>query len=424
LSYLLIKNCLVTPSNGQRDHHATGSSFGAYVNIVCVTAGIGILGLPASVAGSGWLSIAFIVFAGLVSVFNGRLLVECLYKDDGTRLETFPDIGERAFGRFGKYFVRFAHYSMILGSGCILLILLSTNLYELCLDYGVYLDKKIWVVISAAFIGLPYLIFKNMKELIYLGIFGVLTTVFAVIVVIIVGAQKLAVEVAPQTEAVIWSGIPLALSTFSLAYAGNVVYPHVEGSMRHPKQWTRVLIAAIATITSLYVIMAAFGYAVFGTDVHSPILKNLPPKGALKIAATISINVHIIMAAPILLCAFGNEMESNLNISTATMSKTKELLCRLGTRFATIAFVTILSVFLPYFQQFVSLVGAVSSSLTLFFFPVLCHLKIFGIKGRPIWTYILMFIILAVGVLSFVLGTIDSIKDFIKAVDADKNGTA
>jgi vesicular inhibitory amino acid transporter len=258
-----------------------------------------------------------------------------------------------------------------------------------------------------------------MKELVFLGLFGMLTTVFAVIAVLVFGSQELASKPAPATDVVIWSGIPTALSTFCLSYAGNVVFPHVEDSMQKPKQWSMVLICSIATITLQYAVMAIFGYVAFGPEVQNPIFNSLP-NTPLKIASQVAINVHIVMAAPILLCSFGNEVEQNLKITLEHMSKFKELGYRLLTRFITIVLITVLSAFLPYFASFMNLIGSISSSLSLFIFPVIFHLKIFGWRGRKIWVYIWMAIILIVGAVSFVLGTIYSIKSFIKAINDDK----
>jgi vesicular inhibitory amino acid transporter len=74
--------------------------------------------------------------AGLASVYNGILLIECLYLEDGSKLPTFTDIGDRAFGKFGRYLVKFANYSLILGASCILLILFANNMNGILKTYA------------------------------------------------------------------------------------------------------------------------------------------------------------------------------------------------------------------------------------------------------------------------------------------------
>lgn len=73
-----------------------------------------------------------------------------------------------------------------------------------------------------------------------------------------------------------WAKLPLALATISFAYGGNVVYPHVEQSMRYPRQWTRALWLALMVCFAMYISIALAGYAAFGHETLSPILRNLP----------------------------------------------------------------------------------------------------------------------------------------------------
>lgn len=73
-----------------------------------------------------------------------------------------------------------------------------------------------------------------------------------------------------------WTKLPLSLATISFAYGGNVVYPHIEQSMRYPRSWTRALWVALSVCCIMYFAIAIAGYAAYGEDTKSPVLRNLP----------------------------------------------------------------------------------------------------------------------------------------------------
>lgn len=62
--------------------------------------GVGILSTPYAVQQGGWLGLFILfLFAGL-SYYTGVLLAHCLDSQPG--LETYPDIGQAAFGTTGR----------------------------------------------------------------------------------------------------------------------------------------------------------------------------------------------------------------------------------------------------------------------------------------------------------------------------------
>ncbi|KAJ9071205.1 hypothetical protein DSO57_1039321 [Entomophthora muscae] len=117
------------------DVNRTGSSFGTFVNIVCAMAGTGILGLPYALKQGGWLAVTLFFLGAAMAIYTSRMLIECLYYKPGSRLKEFPDIGEAAFGKFGRYFVKVFHYSASLSLACIYILLAGLNINRIILDY-------------------------------------------------------------------------------------------------------------------------------------------------------------------------------------------------------------------------------------------------------------------------------------------------
>jgi len=348
------------------------SSFEAYFNIVCAVAGAGILGLPYAMRDGGWLAIIFFFIGAILSTYTSKQLIECLYYQPGVRLNDLSDVGEAAFGKLGRYFIKLFHYSISLSFATIFIVLIGHNFYRVISNIAgdLVLTEMMWTIIAGSIVLIPFVLLKTMKEVAILALFGVLCTLFVVFAVLIVGGQQYAAVdyVPPPTSLFKWSGIPLALSTIAYGYGGNVVYPHIEATMRHPQRWTHVMIYATITITIMFVTMGIAGYWFYGDSVTSPVLDSLPLGLGANIAYLL-ITLHTIFAAPIYLCSFALEQEKWLNISISKLGKVKEFIYRAILRTIITVILTIIAICVPLFGDLVALVGAVSNCIIVFFIP-------------------------------------------------------
>ncbi|KAJ1911315.1 hypothetical protein H4219_005978, partial [Mycoemilia scoparia] len=130
-----------------------------------------------------------------------------------------------------------------------------------------------------------------------------------------------------HTNLLIIQGLPMAIGSITFAYCGVAIYPHVEASMRHPQNWSRVLLLSMITITTFYAIISISGYWAFGNQALSPILDNLPDN-SLRTAANILITLHVILAAPIMMTSLALEIETAFGISRQYRSRTFEFVAR------------------------------------------------------------------------------------------------
>lgn len=67
------------------------------MNVLC---GVGILSTPYAVKEGGWLGLSILLIFAVLSYYTGILLRYCLDSQPG--LETYPDIGQAAFGTVGR----------------------------------------------------------------------------------------------------------------------------------------------------------------------------------------------------------------------------------------------------------------------------------------------------------------------------------
>jgi hypothetical protein len=69
----------------------------AGVNVLC---GVGILSTPYAVRQGGWLGLVILSVLAVLAWYTGVLLRRCLDSKEG--IETYPDIGQAAFGTPGR----------------------------------------------------------------------------------------------------------------------------------------------------------------------------------------------------------------------------------------------------------------------------------------------------------------------------------
>ncbi|KAK9681244.1 hypothetical protein K7432_015694 [Basidiobolus ranarum] len=394
----------------------TGSSLGAYYNIVSIIAGTGTLQLPYALKQAGWTGAIVILIATLMAIYTGQLLIKCLYYDGVNRLPDFPAVGQAAFGKPGKYFIRVFHYSILLGCTCVYVMLIGYNIDLLLNLVEVSVGLKAWIAIGGCIVLIPYLFLKTVKEVAWLSAMGVLTTCLVIIISVIVGLIQLkSQDLHYDHDVVNWSQLPIALGSICFSFGGNVIYPHVEAGMRNPKAWNKVLTCAILTVCFMYLLISIPCYYVFGVITESPIYNNLETGGA-KIAAILLITIHIIMASPLYLTSFANEMEEMLKIDRQHHSKAREFILRAILRTFILTCITLVAMFVPIVSDFMSLIGSLSYSIILFMAPVVLYIKLYGFKKLAKWEVIVCALIMIIALCACILGTKDAIIQFQKSM--------
>ncbi|KAF9916117.1 hypothetical protein BX616_004582 [Lobosporangium transversale] len=385
-----------------------GSNFTAYVNVLCIVAGSGTLGLPYALRMGGWVGVGILILSLAMSIYTSILLIKCLYYNGTYRLSSFQEVGYHAFGRPGLIAVWFFYGTLAIGAPVMYLILAGT---EMSLITGVELDPQTWIWFCAIFVGAQFVFLKTLKEVVYVSILGSLATV--VLVIIVVRGSILDFD-NPEYENVehhliIFKNLPAMFASMSVCYGGNIVFTHVEGSMRRPKDWNRVVTAALATCSILYLATAIPGYIAYGDRLKSPILDNLPKDVFTKIGATVIV-LHVLFAAPIPLISVSLELERIANIKLAHHGNAMEYLYRTIIRVLLIAFCGITACTVPYFGDFLSLLGALANCSMIYVLPIVFYFKLIGWRHMRRYELAWCAAIVITGVLSAIIGSIEAIK--------------
>jgi vesicular inhibitory amino acid transporter len=154
--------------------------------------------------------------------------------------------------------------------------------------------------------------------------------------------------------------------------------------MKHPQQWNKAVTLGLSSCSVMYFLTAVPGYYIYGTTALSPVYSNLANQGAL-MASQIIITIHVLLAVPILLTSLSLDFEAMFDITQDRRGKTGEFVMRATLRIVIMVVVCVVAIFVPYFGDLLSLIGSFSNCLLVFTFPVVCYLKLTGVRNKPIY---------------------------------------
>ncbi|KAJ2836390.1 putative proteasome subunit alpha type-7 [Coemansia erecta] len=354
-----------------------------FFHIVCITAGTGILQLPYALKSGGWAGMAYIALAAAISAYTGKILVRCLYYKHGVRLQSYSEVAEAAFGPRGRLVVRTLKDVNLLGVVGIYIVLAGISIDSLVVGTPVeQFGERFWIAASAVVVWAAIVAARQIHDVFVLSIFGTLTTVVMVVIVIWLGVLDLEfMHVRPPTKAIDIRMMPISLASICFSFGGNLNWPDLEASMKSPKKWSKALSLATTFIAFIYACVAAVGYGVYGGHVRSPIFLSLPSGIAVSIAKAM-ITAHVLLACPILLTAVFIEAERDLNISSNTLGVFKERLWRAVFRSLLMLVIALFALFVSDFSKIVPILGAVAASLVVFVIPYDLSVSTYSPDGR------------------------------------------
>ncbi|KAK8710153.1 hypothetical protein V6N13_145492 [Hibiscus sabdariffa] len=372
--------------------------------------GVGILSTPYAVATGGWMSLILLFAIATATFYSALLIQRCM--DSDPDIKTYPDIGNRAFGKTGRLIVSVLMHVELYLVATGFLILEGDNLQTLLPDVehfefaGLTIGGKQGFIIIVALIILPTVWLNNLSLLSYISASGVLASLIIIVSVLWIGAVD-GIGFRQKGELVNWDGIPTAVSLFAFCYCAHPVFPTLYTSMQKRHHFSNVMVVCFVFCTLCYASMAVFGYLMFGSDVQSQITLNLPTNklsSRIAIYTTLvnPISKYALMVTPII----------NTTKARFPYHCNKQFLHHLiGT---TVVISTVLvALVVPFFGSLMSLVGAFLSITASVILPCSCYLKISGSYQKLNGEMVALSLIIVMGVVVAVFGTYTSLVDII-----------
>eukprot|EP00959_Pyramimonas_sp_CCMP1952_P081419 1701041-Pyramimonas_sp.AAC.1 len=127
-------------------------------NSVNILLGVGLLSVPFAIHEGGWAALLVLALLGAATNFTGKLIVRCQEKIYAGRTElctpmgTYEDIGQAAFGDWGRQFITLVLYTELIGT-CGLFFILEGDHLAALLHIGP--ESKAALMMAAALVMVP-----------------------------------------------------------------------------------------------------------------------------------------------------------------------------------------------------------------------------------------------------------------------------
>ncbi|KAK4724998.1 hypothetical protein R3W88_027777 [Solanum pinnatisectum] len=376
------------------------------INALC---GIGILSIPYALKEGGWCSLFLLFLFGIITFYTGTLLKKCLESSPG--IETYPDIGQAAFGLSGRIFIAIALYAELYSSCIEYLIMMSDNLGALFpnshMEFaGIHLNSYQMCAIISTLVILPTVWLRNLSLLSIVSAGGVIALIVVVICLLWVGVVD-DVGFHPSGTAINIAKLPVTIGLYSFCYGSHSVFPNIYSSMKEPSRFPSVLLISFSTAFFSYLGVAICGFLMFGENTNPQFTLNLPTKLVTsKVAAwtvvLAPLTKYAITLTPV---AFGiEEFLPSPQLRTYAVS----LLIRTLLVFSTL----VIALAVPYFGSVMSLIGSSLVMLVSLILPCVCYIQL---RKNQITRFQLAACssIIVVGLISAVVGTYSALTNMV-----------
>lgn len=380
------------------------------INVLC---GVGVLTTPYAVREGGWLGLGLLFVFAIVSWYTGLLLRRCL--DSQIGLETYPDIGQAAFGMTGRFIISIILYVELYACCVEFLILEGDNLSALFPSAQISVSgfqltgTQLFTIMTAIFV-LPTVWLRNLNLLSYVSAGGVIASVLVVLCVIWVGVID-GVGFHKSGPLLTISNIPVSIGLYGFCYSGHAVFPNIYISLKKPSQYTAILTTSFIICTTMYGGMAIMGFTMFGEDTESQITLNLPKhlvasKIALWTTVVNPFTKYALTITPVALSL--EELFPSLGYSW------KSYCLSMSIRTILVVSTLCVALLVPFFGYVMSLIGSLLSMLVCLILPAACFLKIAG-NTATLFQRIFCVLILLIGITCAITGTYASLVGIIES---------
>eukprot|EP00210_Caulerpa_lentillifera_P006664 g6367.t1 len=427
VSHGLTQEQLLEDADEQHSSDENTSSFSqALCNAVNILMGVGLLSIPFALKEGGWASLGVLAAIWTGTNYTGKILIKCQEVDRqktlqnpnsnatglGKLLTSYEDVGERAFGQPGRQFITTVLYAELLGTCTLFYILFGDHMHFLLSQVlGPLMDipskEQLMAMSAALFIPTTWL--PDLNALSSFGILGMMSSI---------GVTGLVLYELIQHGANWADTIPIDMVTLpgsfgllAFVFAGHAVFPSIYSSMKDKDKFPKMLNTSYMIVGATCLFMGVAGYLLYGSNTLEEITLNLP-SGMLSLAATSLILVSPFAKFGLTLEPVARGVDKKLNLS---MRNSTSILARVN-RTALGCGCLFMATQIPFFGQFMSVVGSFLTLTISVIFPSLCYMKLYGADLKST-EKLMNYSVVALGVACAVSGTWTAVNEVIKQMN-------
>nr|TKS17827.1 amino acid transporter family protein [Populus alba] len=327
-------------------------------------------------------------------------------------LETYPDIGQAAFGTTGRFVISIILYVELYACCVEYIILESDNLSSLFPNAhislgGFEMDSHHLFALMTTLAVLPTVWLRDLSVLSYISAGGVVASVLVVLSLFWVGLVD-NVGIHSKGTVLNLGSLPVAIGLYGYCYSGHAVFPNIYTSMAQPSRFPTVLLACFSICTLMYAGVAYMGYTMFGESTESQFTLNLPQDLVVSKIAVWTTVVNPFTKYALTMSPVAMSLEE-LIPSNHMKSHMYAICIRTALVFSTL----LVGLAIPFFGLVMSLIGSLLTMLVTLILPCACFLSI--VRGKATrFQGVVCIIIIAVGIVSSAFGTHSALSKIIE----------
>ncbi|XP_031566135.1 vesicular inhibitory amino acid transporter-like [Actinia tenebrosa] len=353
----------------------------AFWNTCSSIQGLGVLSMPLAASYGGWWFIISTIAVALISNYTAKILVRCLYRQHPilgyTRVrKTYADVGQAVWPTYGQYMVLVAKFLELLFQAASNPIACGEALHFLCPSIPV--STRTWILIFGLAmipnicLNSVILLSKISMVTIVLG-FGTFGTV--------IGYSVYQVPSWDIKDLLVFQPekFPISLGLLVASYSAQIFLVVLEGSMRTPEKFNKVLNSGYVFMTLLKIALGVFGFLTFGRNVNEVVTNNLPTYFLVPINTIVIFLAFTGYSLPMF--AVFDMMESSARSFLGKRcldeyGQRPNTFCKYLIRINLVGITIVLATTIPHFSLILAFIGSLSCTSLALIFPCLFYIKL------------------------------------------------
>ncbi|KAL4914755.1 transmembrane amino acid transporter protein-domain-containing protein [Aspergillus aurantiobrunneus] len=240
--------------------------------MVAETISLGILSIPAAVAGLGLVpAIVILLCMGLVASYTGYVIGQ--FKWTYPHVVSMADAGEVLMGRFGRE-------ALFSGQMLFLIFLMASHILTFTVAMNTLTEHGTCSLVFGVvglIVSLVLSLPRTMKNMSWLSLASFISIFCAVLIAMVaIGIEHPGGPVKATTETSLVTGFTSALNII-LSYASHNAFFNVIAELKEPRDFPKALTLLQSIDISLYLVAGVVIYYFAGADVKSPALGSVNP---------------------------------------------------------------------------------------------------------------------------------------------------